>query len=169
MSLAALLSPVPDLLLEQVILGEECLTFVARLTTAQIPCPSCGQPSRQVHSRARRTLFDLPVAGRRVQLSLQIRRFCCRTSSCPRRTFREKVLLLAAPRAHRTQRLQAMLLQIGFALGGEASARLATQLGMPWSADTFLRLIRQAPALPVPTPRVLPTRCATSLYDFLCS
>src|SRR6185437_4365709 len=32
---------------------------------------------------------------------------------------------------------------------------LATQLGMPWSADTLLRLIRQAPAPPVPTPRVL--------------
>jgi hypothetical protein len=40
-------------------------------------------------------------------------------------------------------------------LGGEAGARLTAQLGMPWSADTLLRLIRQAPAPPVPTPRVL--------------
>ena len=45
--------------------------------------------------------------------------------------------------------------QISYALGGEAGARLATHLGMAWSADTLLRLIRQAPAPPAPTPRVL--------------
>jgi transposase len=155
MSLAALLPPVPDLLVEQVILGEECLTFVARLTTAQVPCPSCRHFSRQVHSRARRTLFDLPVAGRRVRLSLQVRRFFCRAPGCPRRTFREQLPTLAAPWARRTERLQAILRQIGFALGGEAGARLAAQLGMPWSADTLLRLVQQAPAPPAPTPRVL--------------
>jgi transposase len=155
MSLAALLPPVPDLLVEQVILGEEGLTFVTRLTTAQMPCPSCGQPSRQGHSRARRTLFDLPVAGRRVQLSLQVRRFFCRMPTCPRRTFREQIPALVAPRGRRTQRLQAILCQIGFALGGEAGARLAAHLGMLCSPDTLLRLVRQAPAPPVPTPRVL--------------
>ena len=155
MSFAALLPPVPDLLLEQVILGEECLTLVVRLTTPQMPCPGCGQFSRQVHSHARRTLCDLPVGGRRVRLSLQVRRFFCRTPTCPRRTFRDQVPSLAAPWARRTERLQATLRQIGFALGGEAGARLAAQLGMLWSADTLLRLIRQTPAPPAPTPRVL--------------
>ncbi len=155
MSFAALLPPVPDLLLEQVILGEECLTLVVRFTTAQRPCPSCGQLSWQVHSRTRRTLGDVPVAGRRVRLSLHVRRFFCRTPTCSRRTFREQVPSLAAPRAHRTERLQATLRQIGFALGGEAGAHLAAHLGMPWSADTLLRLVRQTCAPPAPTPRVL--------------
>ena len=93
MSFAALLPPVPDALLEQVILSEECLTLVVRFTTAQMPCPRCGLLSRQIHSRARRTLYDVPVGGRRVRLSLQVRRFFCRTPTCPRRTFRDRCLL----------------------------------------------------------------------------
>jgi hypothetical protein len=56
------------------------------------------------------------VAGRRVRLSLQVRRFFCRTSTCPRCTFREQMPLLAAPCARRTQRLQALLVHLGFAL-----------------------------------------------------
>lgn len=148
MSFAALLPPVSELLLEQVILGEDCLTLVVRFTTAQMPCPSCGQLSRQVHSRTRRTLGDVPVAGRRVRLSLQVRRFFCRTPACPRRTFREQVPQLSAPWARRTERLQATLRQIGFVLGGEAGARLAAQLGMR-------RTCRYAPAFSPPSP------CAT--------
>jgi transposase len=51
--------------------------------------------------------------------------------------------------------VQATLRQVGFALGGEAGARLARALGMPCSPDTLLRLVRQAPLPPLPTPRVL--------------
>jgi hypothetical protein len=36
---------------------------------------------------------------------------------------------------------------LGFALGGEAGARTAQQLCLPFSPDTLLRLVRQA-ALP---------------------
>jgi transposase len=51
--------------------------------------------------------------------------------------------------------LQEALAQIGFALGGEAGARLAEYLGMPASPATLLRLIRTA-LLPDPgTPRVI--------------
>ena len=47
--------------------------------------------------------------------------------------------------------MQHALEQVGFALGGEAGARLARCLGMPTSPDTLLRLIRAAP-LPEPAP-----------------
>ncbi len=107
MSFAALLPPVPALLLEQTILGKDCLTLVARLTTTKMPCPDCGRFSRQVHSRTRRTLCDLSVAGRQVRLSLQVRRFFCRTPTSPRRTFREQEPILAAKRARRMEHLQA--------------------------------------------------------------
>ena len=51
--------------------------------------------------------------------------------------------------------MQHALEQVGFALGGEAGARLARCLGMPASPDTLLRLIRAAP-LPDPgQPRVI--------------
>lgn len=155
MSLAALLPDIPGLLVEQVILGEETILLVARLVTEGACCPNCAQLSSRVHSYARRTLMDLPMSGRRVQLSLQVRRFRCGTPTCPRRTFRERVPTLAAPRVHRTKRLLETLCQVAFALGGEAGARLARGLSMPCSPDTLLRLLHQQPVPVAPTPRVL--------------
>ncbi len=155
MSLAALLSDLPDLLVERVIMGDDAITLVARLTTPVMPCPGCSQLATHMHSRARRTLCDVPAGGRIMRLSLQVRRFFCSVPTCPRKTFTEQVPALAAPYARRTVRLQDTLRLIGFALGGEAGARLAAQLGMACSPDTLLRLVRWAALPPLPTPRVL--------------
>ena len=52
-------------------------------------CPRCGRLSRQVHSRYRRGLTDLPAHGREVKISLAVRRFRCRTSRCRTALFAE--------------------------------------------------------------------------------
>src|SRR5205085_2622146 len=57
--------------------------------------------------------------------------------------------------ARRTTRLGEMLRLLGFALGGEASARLAARWGVPTNPDTLLRLVRRTPIAERPTPRVL--------------
>ena len=44
---------------------------------------------------------------------------------------------------------------IGFALGGEAGARTATQLGLRTSPDTLLRIVRGSSVMGTVTPRVL--------------
>lgn len=155
MSLAAILPDVPGLLIEQVIIGEEAITLVARLKTATARCPCYAQSSARVHSYARRTLLDLPVRGRRMHLSLQVRRFRCLSLTCPRRTFREQVPGLAAPSARKTLHVQEALCQIAFALGGKAGARLAKHLGLPCSPDTLLRLVRSVTIPASPTPRIL--------------
>lgn len=155
MSLAVLLLDLPELLVEQTIIGEEAITLVARLTTRAMPCPGCIQLATHVHSRARRTLCDVSAGGRIVRLSLEVRRFFCLTPTCPRKTFTEQAPSLATPYARRTARLQDMLRRIGFALGGEAGARLAVHLGMACSPDTLLRLVRRTVLPPLPTPRVL--------------
>ena len=149
------LPDLPGLLLEQVISGDDALTFVARLTTPAPPCPSCGQLASRIHSRSRRTVRDLPISGRPVRLSFQIRRFFCMTPTCPRTTFAERLSALALPHAQRTLRLREVLRLIGFVLGGQAGARLVTRLGMPSSPDTLLRLVCQTALPPTPTPRVL--------------
>lgn len=40
-------------------------------------CPSCGTASRRVQSRYRRRASALPIAGRRVDLVVTVRRFRC--------------------------------------------------------------------------------------------
>jgi hypothetical protein len=58
--------------------------------------------------------------------------------------FAEHMSPLACPHVQRTVRLQAVLQRLGVTVGGKAGARLAEQLGMSTSADSLLRLIRQA-------------------------
>ena len=155
MSLAVLLPDLPEVLVEQVIIGEEAIILVARLIPPAVPCPGCAQSATRVHSRSRRVLQDLPASGRRVRVSLQVRRFFCLNPACPRRTFTEQLPSLASSHAQKTVRLKHTLCQIGFALGGEAGARLVRSLGMPCSPDTLLRLVRQQPLPARSTPRVL--------------
>lgn len=111
--------------------------------------------SRAVHSRYRRNPADLPSLGRRVGLSLRIRRFYCRNAECGRRTFAERLPDLVVPHARRTCRLVAAQARVGVALGGNAGSRLLRHLAMPASADTILRLVHGLPLPLQEAPRVV--------------
>ena len=131
------------------------LTLVARTTARTASCPLCHQPACSIHSRYQRRVADLPCGGRPVTLVIHARRFFCRTPTCPRRTFRERLPALVGPGARRSHGLLATLTRIGMALGGKPGARLARQLGMPASNQTLLRLVRAAPLPVVATPRII--------------
>src|SRR5919107_2533671 len=118
-------------------------------------CPDCRRLSRRVHSRYLRHLGDLPWQGRVGQVDLQVRRFRCSASACPRRIFAEQLPAVAAPRVRRTTRLAEAQRRIALSAGGEAGARLASRLAMPVSGDTLLRLIRAEPVLVTTAPRVI--------------
>jgi len=124
-------------------------------TKASARCPVCGRRSRSVHSWYARTVSDLPVARTVVVLRLRVRRFFCRVLSCPRRIFTERLPELVVPHGRWSQGLRAAVQQIGFALGGEAGARLAQALGMRTSPDTLLNLIRATPLPAVGDVRLL--------------
>ncbi len=72
-----------------------------------------------------------------------------------RRVFCERLPSVVAVYARKTARLTTVLELIGFALGGEAGARLARELGLGVSPDTLLERIRRAAKPEVATPRVL--------------
>jgi transposase len=57
--------------------------------------------------------------------------------------------------ARKTVRLNVALELIGFAVGGEAGARLARELGLIVSPDTLLRRLRQASQKESTTPRII--------------
>jgi transposase len=118
-------------------------------------CPSCHRRSRHVHSRYVRHITDQPIGGRRVLFHLSVRRFRCRTATCPRRTFAEQVPRLAARYARRSVPLQAFLADLGLTLGGRPGMRFARRRGGSISRMTLLRLVRALPEPPVSTPSVL--------------
>ena len=138
--------------IEQLIATEEGVTVFVSLTTKNGSCPDCQSSSSRVHSCYQRTLKDLPSSGLSVHLKLQVRRFFCDNPFCSRKTFAQAIPDVAARYARKTLRLMEMLRELGFALGGEAGARIASVLKMACSADTFLRLIRRTPLSTHPTP-----------------
>lgn len=112
-------------------------------------CRRCNRVSTRVHSRYRRHLADLPVAGRPVEVVLTVRRFFCDHVDCSACTFVEQVPGLTEPKARRSSGLRAALVAVGLALAGRAGSRLTTRLGMAVSRSRLLRLIRDLPDPPV--------------------
>ena len=76
-------------------------------------------------------------------LDVKLRRFACIWPQCSRKTFAQP--LPEVPRyGRRTSRLQNALERIGFALGGNAGARLSASLQVHVSASTLLRTLHRA-------------------------
>lgn len=156
MELATLWMAQSQLVITGLRLSPEGVTILATPKTGSACCPTCGQPSHRIHSHYDRHLQDLPAHGRAVGVELELRRFFCDRSDCPRLTFSESLEEMAQRHARKTSRLVEGLQDIVMTSGAEAGSRLAGQLQMPASPDTLLRLIRR---LHVPVcsaaPRVL--------------
>ncbi len=143
-----------DLLIEQVNVTNE-VTVTVRAASPTASCPCCGTISVRVQSRYTRTLRDLPASGRLVHLIVRVRRFFCQERTCARKIFAERFPALTLPRVKFTLRLQETLREMGFALGGEAGARLGKHLSIPGSPETILRLVKQAQLSAASSPRVV--------------
>ena len=130
------------------------ITLTAHTQAITSSCPECEVLSERIHSYYWRKGRDLPIGDQPNCLLIRVRRFRCLNANCPKQTFTEPVALLPAY-ARRTVRFTDSLRSIAFALGGEAGCRLATQLRMPTSPDTLLRLIRQTHFPPVSQARIV--------------
>ncbi len=117
-------------------------------------CPVCSQASQHRHSTYRRTLADVPWNRVSVRIHLQARKFFCDNPTCRRHIFTEPLPDLADRYARQTKRLQGVLYSLGYALGGEAGARMAICLGLVVSPDTLLSCLRRVSqgAQPASTP-----------------
>lgn len=136
--------------------GKSRLVMVLRPSGKESLCPSCGQPSRRLHSRYCRRLSDLPWEGIPVRIELRVRRFFCGNKDCGQHLFTERLPKTVQRYARRTCRLSASLEQITLALGGAAGSRLAQQLGILANGSTLLRqLRRKGITFPADAPRAL--------------
>ena len=143
-------SPLPELLpdsgrlsVETVRNSEGAIIIAARATGDTAACPVCGSCSCHIHSQYGRTLLDLSCQGARVRIELSARRFYCRSQNCRRKIFTERFPNLTVAYGRQTNRHREALKRIGYALGGEAGFRLASQLGVDSSPDTILRVVKQ--------------------------
>ena len=157
----ALLPKAPGLKLQDVAIDAKTVSLSVASTCPSVACPVCGRESARLHSHYRRTLADLPWGGRSVRLSVRVRRLRCSESGCPRRIFAERLASVVEPYARKTTRLRAVLRLVGFAMGGEAGARLLMRLGMRTSPSALLRyVVRGSPG------NVYPSPSAVGIDDF---
>ena len=133
----------------------EAVEIWGRVAAGTACCRSCGTIATRVHSRYRRHLDDMAVAGQPVVIHLTVRRFYCPAVDCERRTFAEQVPRLTWRYGRRTPVARRVLEAIGLALGGRAGARLAAAAGIAAGRATLLRLVRALPAPALATPVVL--------------
>jgi transposase len=141
----------PGFEIQEVSVDRSQLYITARSTSPTAECPTCHQFSRHLHSYYLRSPADLPVSGKSVHLKLHVRRFRCQNPQCKQQTFVERFPETLAAHAQRTQRLSAILTLFALALSGRPGERLLVQVGMPTSADTLLRLVKQATTPPIST------------------
>ena len=110
---------------------------------AEGSCPDCGAYSKRSHGWHRRTLQDLPIAGRPVRHRMNLRRWRCVNKRCSRRTFTQADGTVFDRHGRRTLRFDEIVFHMGRALGGLPAERLFARLGLSISDDTVLRhLIR---------------------------
>ena len=121
----------PDCRIDSVLDDKGVVRVMAHTTSKSGICPNCRHRSISVHSYYTRSIHDLPLGDRSVQVRLRIKRFRCLSLACRRRTFTEATPGWLVAYARRTPRLTHALWHIGQVAGGQAGARLATHLHMP--------------------------------------
>ena len=140
------LLPNPAILsLEKIISQTDAIALVVKTSRPRVPCPECQQLSARVHSRYQRGITDLPWGEITVRMELQTRKFFCDNSECRQQIFCERLPEVAPPYDRKTARFNKSLMAIGFALGGRAGERLASDLYLSSSARTLLRRIYNEP------------------------
>ncbi len=146
-------------------------TLVVQVVSTQAVscCPLCGHASEQIHSRYLRVVADVPCGNRPVRLHLEVRKFFCRTATCPRKIFTERLPDLVQPSARLTNRLRSALQAVGVATGGEVGARLAPKLSMQATPSTLLRCLRAISSPPPPHVRILGVDDWGATRSYICS
>ncbi len=142
------LLPLPEgMLIDQIQITATGLMISVISTHPTSCCPLCSEPSSSIKCHYHRTLHDVPCGGRRVLLSLTVRKFYCRNAYCPRKVFAERFPAFVEPWARMTIRHCEQITSIGLATCGKGGTRLAARLGMQTTRQTILRRIMDLPDL----------------------
>ncbi|WP_431197157.1 ISL3 family transposase [Streptomyces flavusporus] len=142
------------LVVENVKVEGGVIRVTARTQGRPVPCPACGALTEKVHGFHHRTVADVPVDGRRVVVSVVLRRLVCPVLGCPRQTFREQVPGVVERYQRRTNRLTSQLGSVVKESAGRAGARLSRVPACAISRSTALRLLMHRAAPPLRVPRV---------------
>lgn len=119
------------------------------------PCPVCGTFAHRIHSRYKRTVWDLSVQNVQVILQLHVRKFYCDHPDCLRRIFTERLPQVTSPHGRFTFGLRQFLGQLGREQGGASGARSATLQSIQVTSRAILRFMHALPLPIIAPPRII--------------
>lgn len=127
----------------------DVLTVTLVLTQVSPCCPLCGRAARRVHSCYTRRVADLPCGGQAIRLLIQVRKYFCEETTCPRKIFAERLSPFVDPFARVSKRLFQIVQILGLATGGRLGVRVTDRVGIQTSRQTILRRIMALTTEPV--------------------
>lgn len=163
MDVSTLLADPSAISLEAFVSVQNLIMVRVRAVQKAVCCPLCNEYSSSLHSNYIRQVADLLWHGVAIRLEMHTRKFRCRNELCQRKVFCERLPKVATAYARQTVRLNEAMTLLAFALGGEAGARTAADLGLTVSGDTLLRRIRSGS---LKTPEILETPRVLGVDDF---
>ncbi|MDF9801403.1 transposase [Catalinimonas alkaloidigena] len=142
------------LVLDEANIGANNLEVKVKTAINSGICPLCQTPSSHIHSHYCRKIADLPLSLKETTIILNVKRFRCMNERCSRKIFCERLGSIPVY-SRRTRRMEHRLKEIGYQLGGQAGAYLASLLGMPVSDTTLIRILKATETMSFITPKVL--------------
>ena len=119
--------------LDQIVVTGQDVTITATSCQTTVYCPSCGHAAGREHSRYTRRPGDLPCAGRRMRLELNVRRIFGDNDACQQRPFVERLPGVVKCFARRLQVASPNL--AASPVDSNVSSPLTAGLSLPWSND----------------------------------
>lgn len=114
----------------------------ARISGSYAICPVCKKKSHSVHSTYVRHLMDLPIHGKRMNITLLSRKFRCRNAECRQSIFTEQPVELTERYSRKTIAAKSKLQTVLVEMSAMKGALIATSMGLAQSASTCLRLVK---------------------------
>ncbi len=117
------------------------IMIIAEIKSRSGFCPRCGKKSTSIHSLYYRSLQDLSIADKQVNIKLLVRKFFCRNKRCSQKIFSQQLTGRLDRYARRTSRAGQLLTRVSLETSARKSSWLSKLIRIPVSPSTCLRLV----------------------------
>ncbi|MCR1843268.1 transposase [Murimonas intestini] len=120
---------------------ETVIHIYLRSQTKSCICPKCGHFTEQYHGTYIRTVQDLPVLGKTLQLHIRAHEYDCTNQDCDVTTIAESFDGFLNTYSRMTERCADFICTLALETSCEGCSRICKVLGIKISGDTVIRLL----------------------------
>ena len=130
--------------------SEKTLTIHLKSLKHSHCCPGCAQDMSAYHGTYKRTVQDLPIFQKNVQLRISAYEYYCLNDACSVRSFAEDYGGFINRSERMTDRLSAFIQTLAFETNCEGAAAICKEMGISVSGDTIIRMLRKLTGISIP-------------------